>query len=145
MIDTVERAGKVIGFEGADALVRLENASGCGTCGSRGSCGSAGRAPQVIRVALPGRSQLGDRVTVSMSSSSITLAALLGYLLPPACLLAGAVAGAVNVGGDEAAVAGAGIGLFIGLLLARLISRFALGNGFAPALCASANPHGDLS
>ena len=145
MIDVVERAGKIIGFDAGQALVRLENASGCGSCGSRGSCGSAGKAPPVIRMPLPGAPQVGDRVTVSMPSSSVALAALLGYLLPPACLLAGAVAGAVNGGGDEAAVAGAGIGLFAGLLLARLISRFTLGRGLAPAVCEPATHHGDFS
>ena len=144
MIDTVERAGQVIGFEGGDALVRMESAAGCGSCGSRGSCGSAGRAAQVIRMHLPAATQVGDRVAVAMPSSSIALAALLGYLLPPACLLAGAVAGAVYVGGDEAAVAGAGIGLFAGLLVARLISHFAFRRGLAPAVCDPATHHGDV-
>ena len=140
-----ERVGQVIGFDGTDALVRMAPAAGCGSCGSRGSCGSAGKAPQVIRLQLSATAQVGDRVAVSMPSSSVALAALLGYLLPPACLLAGAVAGAVAVGGDEAAVAGAGIGFFAGLLLARLISHFALRRAFAPAVCDPATHYGDTA
>ena len=144
MIDMTERVGQVIGFDGTDALVRMAPAAGCGSCGSRGSCGSAGKAAQVIGMELPAQARLGDRVAVSMPSSSIALAALLGYLLPPACLLAGAVAGAINVGGDEAAVAGAGIGLCAGLLLARLISRFAFRRGLAPAVCNPTTHYGDM-
>ncbi|MDD5249437.1 MAG: SoxR reducing system RseC family protein [Rhodocyclaceae bacterium] len=143
MIDTIERAGQVVGFDGDEAVVRLENASSCGTCGSRGSCGSAQKAAQVIRLHLPAQTRLGDRVTLSMPSSSLALAALLGYLLPPASLLLGAVIAASRYGGDAAAVLGAGVGFAVGLLLARLISRFTLGRGAHSAACDLDSNHGE--
>ena len=143
MIDLSERGGQVVGFDRGRALVRLENAAACGNCGSRGSCASGGKAAQVIRMDLPARTRLGDRVTVSMPSSSVALAALLGYLLPPASLLVGAVVAATHYEGDAAAVAGAGIGLFAGLLLARLISHFTFRRGVEPTICGPDSSHGD--
>jgi len=125
----------VVGFDGELARIRLESAAGCGGCGSRGTCGSGGRAAQVVRMRLPGHARLGDRVTVSMPSSSVALAGLLGYLLPPGCLLLGTIIAAGRYEGDAAAVLGAGLGLVAGLLLARLIAYFALGRGANPAVC----------
>lgn len=145
MIDHIERAGQVVGFEGEQALVRLENASACGSCGSRGSCGSAGRAQQVIRLPLRAGTRIGDRVTLAAPSSSVALAALAGYLLPAACLLAGAVAGAVRYDSDGAAVTGAGLGLFVGLLLVRLIARFKFRRGIEAAACGPISIHGEHS
>ncbi len=143
MTDLVERGGQVVGFDGGQALVRLENASACGNCGSRGTCASGGKAAQVIRMDLPAGSKPGDRVTVSMPSSSIAQAALLGYLLPPTGLLAGAIAGATRYGGDAAAVLGAGLGLVAGVLLARLLSHFVFGRGMVPAVCGPDSNYGE--
>ena len=143
MTETIERAGHVVGFEGEHAVVRLDNASACGSCGSRGTCGSGQKEAQVIRMHLPAHTRLGDRVTLSMPSSSIALAALLGYLLPPASLLAGAVVGATRYGGDEAAVLGAGMGFAAGLLLVQLISHFALGRNTHSAACDLDSNHGE--
>lgn len=143
MSDLIERGGRVIGFDGDVAQVRLETAAGCGNCGSRGACGAGNKAAQVIRMHLPATTRLGDRVTVSMPSSSVALAALLGYLLPPASLLAGAVVAATHYAGDVAAVGGAGVGLFAGLLLARLISHFTFRRGVTPTICGPDSSHGD--
>ena len=54
-----------------------------------------------------------------MRSSSVALAAMLGYLLPPVFMLLGAIVGDHYFAGDASAV--------LGLLLAQLISRFTLG------------------
>jgi sigma-E factor negative regulatory protein RseC len=70
-----------------------------------------------------------------MPASSVTLAALLGYLLPPVCLLVGAIIASTCYEGDAAAVLGAGFGFVAGLLLARLISRFAFGRETVPSIC----------
>ena len=85
MIDTVERSGEVIGFEQGLVRIRLERLSGCSGCGSRGTCASGSTAAQVIHMFLPAGAKPGDRITVSMPASSVTLAALLAYLLPPVC------------------------------------------------------------
>ncbi len=143
MIDLIERNGEVIGFERGMAQIRLERESGCSACGSRGSCASGSAAAQVIHMVLPERTRLGDQVTVSMPSSSVALAALLGYLLPPVCLLIGAMLAAASYEGDAAAVLGAGLGFVAGLLLARLISRFVFGRGSLPSICRTDLQPGD--
>ena len=97
----------------------------------------------MIRLPVPAAARVGDRVAVSMPAASIALAAVLGYLLPPAGLLAGAVAAATSYGGDAAAVGGAAIGLFAGLLLARLIAHFTFRRGVEPSICGPDSNHGE--
>jgi positive regulator of sigma E activity len=143
MIDSIERGGRVIALDGDMAQVRLDAASACSGCGSRGTCGSGNKAEQVIRMAVPAHVRLGDTVTLAMPSSSVALAALLGYLLPPAALLAGAVIGAGDGGDDLHAVIGAGVGLLAGLALARLISRFTLHRNVEPSICGPVARHGE--
>lgn len=143
MSHSLERSGRVIGFAGGEAMVSVERAAACGACGSRGTCASGGAVPQVIRIPAPPGLQAGDRIRLSMPSSTVALGALIGYLLPPSCLLAGAVIGGAGGAGDVAAIGGAGIGLAAGLLLARLISRFAFRRGFDAAVCGTDVLHGE--
>ena len=143
MSHSLERSGRVIGIADSDAMVSVERASACGACGSRGTCASGGAAPQVIRIPAPPGLQAGDRISLSMPSSTVALGAVIGYLLPPSCLLAGAVIAGAGGAGDGIAVAGAGIGLGAGLLLARLISRFAFRRGFAATVGGSNFLHGE--
>jgi sigma-E factor negative regulatory protein RseC len=133
MSELVERRGTVVGFADGQVQISLERASGCSGCGSRGSCASGSATSKVISVPLPGSPRIGDTVTVSMPASSVALAALIGYLLPPVCLLLGAMVAAGCYDGDVAAVLGAALGFVGGLLAARLISRFAF--GLSPAAC----------
>lgn len=150
MNSTIERRGTVIAWDQPSgmATVRLENLSACGGCASRGSCGSAGKAPTVMTLPIAAMASPGDLVTVTLPATSLVPAALLGYLLPPAALLAGAVAGELGWGGDLAAVVGAVLGLFGGLAAARLAARWLIGNDLHPELhalaacsAAPASPH----
>lgn len=145
MSEPVERRGEVIGLARGLAQIRLAPEAGCSACGSRGRCDAGGAAAQVIEMPVPERTRLGDQLTVSLPPSSLTLAALLGYLLPPVCLLAGAMAAASAYRGDAAAVVGGGLGFVAGLLLARLISHLVFGAGPVPALCRSDLPPGEHS
>lgn len=122
MSECVERLGEVVAVENGVAKVRLEVAAACGGCGSRGSCASGGAAERVIEMHVSDHTRLGDRLAVSLPATALTLAALLGYLLPPLSLLAGAIVGALAFGGDLPAVLGALLGLSAGLLMVRLIS-----------------------
>jgi len=141
MKELVECRGEVIGLVHGTALVRLERApSSCGGCSSRGTC-SSGHAPtQEVLMEMPEGTKIGDQVTVSMPSSSLALAAVVGYLLPPVFLLLGAIVADSYFAGDAAAVLGAAIGLLLGLLVARLASRFTFGQGFSSAACDSVLP-----
>ena len=86
-------------------------------------------------MALPARAQIGDMVTVNIQAGSLALAAMLGYLLPPVAMLAGAVIADQLYASDLAAVIGAALGLAAGVLAARLISHLAFGNVAALASC----------
>jgi len=140
MNDIVERQGTVVGFADGLAQISLAPEPGCSGCASRASCASGSAAPKLIKMALPGHPRLGDAVTISTPSSSVALAALTGYLLPPIFLLLGAVGAASCYAGDLAAVLGAALGLFAGLLLVRLISTGAVGRGFASPVCHPGSP-----
>lgn len=136
MTSTFEQRGEIIGFAQGMAQIRVERASSaCAGCGSRSACASGQAAAQVIQLALPGTPRVGDQVTVAMPHSSVALAALLGYLLPPVGLLIGALIAATAFSGDAPAVLGAGLGFVGGLLLTRLISRFTFERGLVPSVC----------
>ncbi len=145
MIDLIERQGEVTGFKQGLAQIRIErSASGCSGCGSRGACASGHAAVQRVEMAMPEGTQIGDQVTVSMPSSSVALAAIFGYLLPPLFLLLGAIGADMIYGNDFAAVLGAAAGLILGLLLARLVSHFTLGQSLSPSPCVSDSPYGEF-
>ena len=135
MTDTIERRGEVVGFAHGMAQVRIEPASACSACGSRRTCSSGQSTGQVINLSLSGYHQIGDQIAVAMPASSLTLAALIGYLLPPVALLIGALIAATCFAGDAAAVLGAGLGFSAGLLLVRLISNHSFGRGLASFAC----------
>ena len=140
MNDRIERQGTVVGFADGLAQISLARDADCGGCASRGHCASGSTAPKLIKMLLPEHTRLGDQVTISTPSSSVALAALTGYLLPPLCLLLGAVGAASCYAGDLAAVLGAGLGSFAGLLLVRLISAGVVGRGFASPVCHPGSP-----
>lgn len=143
-VDMVEREGHVVGFSGALTRVRVEAGAACGCCGSRARCGSAGSssAAQIVELALPaGLSGLaiGDRVSVATPSANVARAALLGYLLPAACLVLGAALAGIE-GNDTSAALGAVAGLMVGLALVRLISRSASARRMGLLAGADINP-----
>lgn len=135
--ESIVRRGEVIRIVRDRAQIRLEPSPGCSACGNRGNCASGEAKPQMIEMALPANAQAGDAVAVAIPAGSLTLAALLGYLLPPVAMLAGAIAADQRYASDPAAVIGAALGLAAGLLAARLSARLAFGNAAALATCHS--------
>jgi len=112
--------GRVISIADGLALVRLPAPEGCGKCGSKGSCGGA----QERTLRLPaGALHAGDEVTVSTTAGALSRGVFLAYVLPALSFIAGAVAGQMLYGTDEAAVSGASLGLLGGLLALRLFGR----------------------
>ena len=135
MSEVILRHGEVITLAAGRAQVRLDADAGCGACASRGACASGGGSAPTVEIAAPAEVRAGDRVTLAVSASSLTTAALLGYLLPPVCLLAGAIAASLTWGSDGAAVLGSIVGLGAGLLVARLASARVVGSNFSQAAC----------
>lgn len=116
----ISTRGRVISIQADEALVSLPAPEGCGKCGSRGGC--AGAKERVLRLPAGGLHP-GDEVTLSTSAGALQRGVLTAYVMPALTLIAGAVIGQINYGTDEAAVAGAGLGLAAGLLLLRLFGR----------------------
>ncbi len=133
--ESIERCGEVIRVARGVAQIRLEANAGCAGCGSRQTCASGDAAPLLIELAVPGKVQAGAHVTIAMPAASLTLAALLGYLLPPVALLIGAIVANLAFGSDLAAVLGAVLGLFAGVLVARLTATLAFGRTLSPVIC----------
>ena len=133
--ESIERCGEVIRVARGLAQIRLEANAGCAGCGSRHTCALGDATPLMIELAVPGKVQAGARVTIAMPAASLTLAALLGYLLPPVALLIGAIVANLAFGSDLAAVLGAVLGLFAGVLAARLTATLAFGRTLSPVIC----------
>ena len=133
--ESIERCGEVIRVARGVAQIRLEANAGCAGCGSRHTCASDDAAPLLIELAVPRNVQAGEQVTIAMPAASLTLAALLGYLLPPVALLIGAIVANLAFGSDLAAVLGAVLGLFAGVLAARLTATLAFGRTLSPVIC----------
>ena len=134
MNEAAERCGEVIRISHGLAQIRLEPNAGCAGCGSRHTCASGEASSQVIELAMSGEIRTGERITIAMPAASLTLAALLGYLLPPVALLAGAIGANLAFGSDLAAALGAALGLFAGVLAARLSASLAFGRSLSPAI-----------
>lgn len=139
--ESVERFGEVIATHGGRARIRLEHASACGQCGSRGACAAAQAGAQVVDLAVPATTRIGDRVCVSSPAASFVIASLLGYLLPVAALLLGAVVAELSGGGDVATVGGALLGFCLALVGVRLLVRPVLGRRLTPSIAALGGPH----
>jgi len=140
MNNAIERSGEVTSIEQGVAQIRLAQSSGCSGCGSRGSCSSASVPTQIVTLHLSTDTRVGDQVSVSISAASMTLVAMLGYVLPPVGLLAGAVIASLFFAGDAPAVLGAGLGLASGFILMRQISRTAFFRKQQPSVCRTSSP-----
>jgi sigma-E factor negative regulatory protein RseC len=121
--------GRVVSIRAEEALVSLPAPEGCGKCGSRGGC--AGARERIIHLPAEGL-HAGDEVTLTTSEGALHRGVLTAYVMPAVAIIVGAVAGQILYGTDEAAVAGAGLGLAAGLVLLRLLGRSA-GAACSPA------------
>ena len=138
-IHAIQRSGEVTGIKHGLAQIQLAQTSGCSGCSSRGTCSSANTPTQIVSLQMPANTRVGDQVSVTISAASMTLVAILGYVLPPVGLLAGAVIASLFFVGDAAAVLGAGLGLATGFVLMRLISRTAFFRKLQPSVCRTAD------
>jgi len=118
----IETRVRVLKSAGGVSFVEATEHNGCGACGSKDSCGISGlgrffnRKRQPIAIAC-GDARPGQELTVAVSETDLIKVGLWAYLLP--VILAVAGAGATASLGDAASVAGAGLGLATGLLIAR--------------------------
>ena len=129
MSGSIAHTGQVRRVEAGQATIAVAT-SGCSSCGHAGGCGigklAGGRRETLIT--LPGMPGLGvgEHVTLELTESQITRAALLGYLMPALLLLTGAWLGnhSASAGITPDADASAALGAMLGLAAGLLLSRF---------------------
>jgi sigma-E factor negative regulatory protein RseC len=127
----LEMRAIVIQVMGEEASVQPLSSGGCGHCDSEGGCGSGtltklfcSSKPRSFKVRNEAGAKVGDEVQVSIPDGVLLRGAVKMYVLPLILLLVGGIAG-VGLAGvaamrDVYAAAGAGIGLLLGFILARL-------------------------
>lgn len=126
----IETQATVTALEGDYALVEASQ-SGCGRCHETGGCGGNNgarlfcHAPRRFRVRNPLGARVGERVSVGVADGAILRSAAILYVLPLACLLAGALAGALLLpdARDGAALVGALVGSGLAWRLAVRLQR----------------------
>jgi sigma-E factor negative regulatory protein RseC len=124
----------VLHVQGENASVQPLSSGGCGHCDSEGGCGSGtltklfcSSKPRQFKVHNEICAKVGDEVCVSIPDGVLLRGAMKMYVLPLILLLAGGLAGVTLAGEvavrDAYSVTGAGIGLLLGFVLARLSPR----------------------
>ncbi len=111
------------------ALVVTERDDACSNCESAQFCHSLADCSRTeTRVLNRANADVGDRVIISLSSSSVFKSATLLYILPAVSLLAGAIGGfglhqQLGIGETGAAILFGFAGLILGFTVAGLISK----------------------
>ncbi|MFO1422569.1 MAG: SoxR reducing system RseC family protein [Candidatus Competibacteraceae bacterium] len=127
----IEEPAVVVEAGNGYAWVETRRRSSCGACAASGDCGTAALAKvwgdRRMRVravsSLPLRP--GDAVIVGLAEGALLRGSLLVYLLPISLLLAGALLGQATFAGagEEPVVLAGAVGLSLGFLAARVLSR----------------------
>ena len=111
------------------AMVVTEKGDACNNCESAQFCHSLSDCSRMeTRVLNRANARVGDRVTISLSSSSVFKSAMVLYILPTLSLILGAIIGSGlhnYLGIDEtgAAILFGFAGLILGFTIAGLISK----------------------
>ncbi len=111
------------------AIVVTERDDACSNCESAQFCHSLADCSRMeTRVLNRANAEVGDRVTISLSSSSVYKSALILYILPTLSLFLGAIIGSglhnyIGIGETGAAILFGFVGLVLGFTIAGLISK----------------------
>lgn len=128
----LETRAVVISVDGNEALVESTQGGGCGRCDSKNGCGSGklsqlfSTQPRRFRVRNDANAQVGAEVQVTLAEGVLLHSALLMYILPLVLLLGiGALAGQFSAdveSSDQFSIAGGGLGLLLGFILAKWLA-----------------------
>jgi len=111
------------------AMVVTERDDACSNCESAQFCHSLADCSRLeTRVSNRANAEVGDRVIISLSSSSVFKSAMILYILPTVSLLAGAIGGfglhqQLGIGENVGAILFGFAGLILGFTFAGLISK----------------------
>jgi sigma-E factor negative regulatory protein RseC len=145
----IEEDARVLSIETGFAWVETTRRSSCSSCSASSGCGTSvvsklfGERTNRLRVVDDIGVRAGDRVVIGISSSAVTRASLLAYLLPLAALMLGAYAAQVAGAGDEIVALIGIVGLSLGLLVTgRLTGGAASKARYRPVLLHKLGPRG---
>ncbi len=111
------------------AMVVTEKGDACNNCESAQFCHSLADCSRMeTRVLNQADAEVGDRVTISLSSKSVFKSAMILYILPTLSLILGAIVGSglhnyLGIGETGAAILFGFTGLILGFTIAGLISK----------------------
>lgn len=91
MKDLVRHQGRVIRLEKAAVWVAIDSASACSGCHAKGACGGLDCSQKEICVPTNQKFNIGDSVTVGISTKLGFAALILGYILPFLLLIGGII------------------------------------------------------
>jgi sigma-E factor negative regulatory protein RseC len=129
---------------GDRARVTIERSEACHSCSAKGACQALGGQTKDLELVVDNAigARPGDRVQLTLAESAVLKASATLYLLPALGLVGGAGGGwalaqRMAWSSDPASIAGAAIGLVLGLLMARLVgARLSRDRAFIPRLTA---------
>jgi len=127
----IEEPAVVVETGDGYAWVETRRRSACGACSASDGCGTAtlakvwGERRMRVRAISNLPLRPGDAVIVGLAEGALVRGSLLVYLLPLALLLAGALLGqaAFAGAGEEPVILAGAVGLGLGFLVARVLSR----------------------
>jgi sigma-E factor negative regulatory protein RseC len=127
----IEEPAVVVEAGAGYAWVETRRRSACGACSASAGCGTAALAKvwgdrrARVRALSTLPLQPGDAVIVGLAEGALLRGSLLVYLLPIVLLLAGALLGqtAFAGAGEEPVILSGAVGLGLGFLAARVVSR----------------------
>lgn len=129
----IEEQAIVVRIESDRAYLEIERSQPCGLCGTTRGCGMSlwGRLFSHRQGSLSMLNTLqlsiGDRVVIAMEEGVLMAGALIAYVIPLVLVCAGGFMGASQgvsrVESDLYGVAGAVIGLLLGLAIVRKVGR----------------------
>lgn len=127
----IEESAVVVEAGDGYAWVETRRRSACGACSASEGCGTTtlakvwGERRTRVRALSTLSLRPGDAVIVGLAEGALLHGSLLVYLLPLALLLAGALLGqaAFAGAGEEPVILAGAVGLGLGFLAARVVSR----------------------
>ncbi len=127
----IEESAVVVEAGDGYAWVETRRRSACGACSASEGCGATtlakvwGERRTRVRALSTLSLRPGDAVIVGLAEGALLHGSLLVYLLPLALLLAGALLGqaAFAGAGEEPVILAGAVGLGLGFLAARVVSR----------------------
>ena len=125
-----QKTGRVSSIEKDGwAMVVTEKGDACNNCESAQFCHSLADCSRMeTRVINRANARVGDRVTISLNSSSVFKSAMILYLMPTLSLILGAIIGSglhnyLGIGDTGAAILFSFVGLILGFTISGLISK----------------------